>query len=61
MTSGNPQSETRTKTAARAASGCPAIDSIKTIEDWIDRELKTLVEKNSDWQTTSSNRKYFGR
>lgn len=40
---------------------CPAAISIEKFSDWLEIQLNLLVSDNRDWETSQSNRKYFGR
>ena len=37
------------------------VESAVEFVAWLDRELQTLLDKNTEWQTKVSQRKYFGR
>ncbi len=38
-----------------------SVESAVEFVAWLDRELQTLLDKNTEWQTKVSLRKYFGR
>jgi hypothetical protein len=40
---------------------CLAADSLENFCLWLEAELELLLESNRDWETSHSNRDYFGR
>jgi hypothetical protein len=40
---------------------CLAASSIDQFSDWLEIQLVLLLNDNRDWETSQSNRKYFGR